>query len=851
MLRKQPLPLYSLFLMLLISACGGAGGGGEDDDFDNGDPRVPDLTLQASATAGLPLQTITLTYSANDNVDGNITGTISCDNGTLTGNQLVLPDVAVITSVTCTFSATDSSGNAASTQLVIEVLPVDITLTPTNSNIETMTPVALEINGPVTFSSEFITGMIDDREINISVTSNRTAVFMVPYGISGPTTLVLPINGLPLHIDFSVEQIEPVTNPEVYIEDTFTSFINTINTDLASANDELGVDALASLEEGLSKIDELTEEELNNVAIFISQLSFSDGIQKNQNKYSSSNSPFDIANIQASSSCSQASSRVIVRGGGLLAGAWVTYAALTSSLVTEGASLLLAPAGIALMYINKKGLWTDIDTMLEDCGRLDSISMYDNSFDADEYFRLSIIAQKSMQDSNMTVSELTENRVYFTDKEARKTELKLHSSHEDSAIGEKISSMITSIKNVLGKMKIVAPDSIQALLNKFPNALEYTLDKDANNFNLMPITASNVSGEARILDTSNIELTFNFDDLLLLPESKRQDFIIRLENPVLESVIEINARLASEGLPTANNANYSVIEGEGVYMQLSGEQADEFQLVTTGEHGLVTLLDPLTGKFGYDAPAKSKGSDTFTFITKNGQGESTPATVTIKVLGNCERNYRQINILAPESDDEVFCTDTNGITTSNSIWVEGEKSADGKNTDISFVQVSTGSSKPQVSELLSAFNQLNHSLIDLKLTPKTSNPEEDLFDILWLSGSTDIDSNGDGFRTSVRFNFREKEMSNGDTDWHKQISFSTSRNENGQAFYGEFSESARITPYSNEEEIAEFNQTLQKARAFVRHHNLPTERDMVYYDEYSADLNKVITSHLDIWPIVP
>ena len=52
MLRKQPLPLYSLFLMLLISAWGGAGGGGEDDDFDNGDPRVPDLTLQASATAG-------------------------------------------------------------------------------------------------------------------------------------------------------------------------------------------------------------------------------------------------------------------------------------------------------------------------------------------------------------------------------------------------------------------------------------------------------------------------------------------------------------------------------------------------------------------------------------------------------------------------------------------------------------------------------------------------------------------------------------------------------------------------------------------------------------------------------
>ncbi|MBF0138702.1 MAG: tandem-95 repeat protein [Magnetococcales bacterium] len=59
-----------------------------------------------------------------------------------------------------------------------------------------------------------------------------------------------------------------------------------------------------------------------------------------------------------------------------------------------------------------------------------------------------------------------------------------------------------------------------------------------------------------------------------------------------------------------------------------------FSIVDNGKKGTVTITNPATGAFSYQANPGTSGSDTFTFSVNDGYGVTPPATMTMQIVNN-------------------------------------------------------------------------------------------------------------------------------------------------------------------------------------------------------------------------
>lgn len=103
--------------LLVLAAVTGCGGSSED-----GDTVAPVLSFTVPGTVEGG-ENVPITVSVTDNVDTNLTPTLSCSSGTLTGNILRTPEVTQNTTITCTATARDAAGNSGTASASITVTP--------------------------------------------------------------------------------------------------------------------------------------------------------------------------------------------------------------------------------------------------------------------------------------------------------------------------------------------------------------------------------------------------------------------------------------------------------------------------------------------------------------------------------------------------------------------------------------------------------------------------------------------------------------------------------------------------------------------------------------------------------
>jgi len=85
--------------------------------------------------------------------------------------------------------------------------------------------------------------------------------------------------------------------------------------------------------------------------------------------------------------------------------------------------------------------------------------------------------------------------------------------------------------------------------------------------------------------------------------------------------------------PTVNNFSFSVVAGSTYNGVLTGDDADNdpliYRFINTGAQGTATLADANAGTFSYVANTNASATDTLTYVTNDGESDSTIGTVTI------------------------------------------------------------------------------------------------------------------------------------------------------------------------------------------------------------------------------
>ena len=119
---------FSCIALALVYGCSGGGGStptpAPAPTSAPMDTQPPQLALSSAFTTLAAGSDLTLIASASDVVDGELTPSLSCDNGALLSNDVMTaPNVSVQTIITCTARASDMAGNEGEATLDIIVTP--------------------------------------------------------------------------------------------------------------------------------------------------------------------------------------------------------------------------------------------------------------------------------------------------------------------------------------------------------------------------------------------------------------------------------------------------------------------------------------------------------------------------------------------------------------------------------------------------------------------------------------------------------------------------------------------------------------------------------------------------------
>lgn len=675
--------LTVLLISLFLVACGGGGGSSSNDGSSNdgssnggggaaGDTSIA-VTLEANHSKVRRGGSVELTPSAST-VDSPVKSeTLSCSAGTLNGIVLSIREDENERTIKCSYTATNEAGESATATATIDIMSVVVEVITQSDPIKTMQPVVLAYGGMPEVTTP-VRGRIGDRSVELHPTGAYTMSFLMPAGISGEVELELVANDLPITVPLSVRESAPIANPRQLVDSTLNWAIG----DLVGSTDPLDLYMLDALEQLRDGLDSLSPDEMAELALFITSLQpepvalYSPGT--GFLKTSSFSMQKGLSYTERRAACRKATAGVIVDGSGLIAGLAVMGGGLYTMPATGLGGAAAVGFGVWVVRQFRGHLRDNLAEATLYCGDVNSLSFsIIPDFD-------SIIPDYDMLDSGFTMNsgmgmqklgiagaaEITKttapsasapSRLVFENAVEKSMMLSYTVAHSDESDGKKIDSMLSRLRGVLNTTNDLLGGVLDDLLAEIPAVIDYELTLLASDLQVLPVSTNNIVGSAAAVDGEVMTFTYEFEDVDALGEKGYLDFTLEFQHRESGEVYSLPARLKRGDLPTANDAHYVVLAGEGVGGVLEGEDAEEFALLSTGDHGLATLLMANTGQFGYDAPEDYHGEDSFQFVARNLNGESPPATVTIMVLEGCTDERGPLTMGTP-GEASLYCPAT-------------------------------------------------------------------------------------------------------------------------------------------------------------------------------------------------
>jgi len=660
--KHLALPLLSL---LLIS-CGGGGSDSPKDPPPSATPPV--VTLSVDSVSIDESSTVVITHSAKDYQDTTITSELSCDVGTLDGNNYTAPSVATETTATCTATATDSGNRSATETLSLTINTVTPALALANGETSATTAKLTTID--VSFA-DIPEGLIDatlnGEAIKLGVTSDRQLVYFPSLYASGTQTLIIELEGETVTYEYNATpSIDIISDTSAYVTNYIIQMRSEVDEQIAIAQSKgispTEIQKLNDIKNSfdVSLISELTTDEVDLLAYLIyqniSKLYADENTVSSIAYYSKSSSSFIAA--KDLTACERSAIGVVAAGGL----AYITTLA-ASGLAATGVGIPAASVVILGAAVSWNVLNHSLDRMDELCFEwaqtdLDNINSAENQSLTGKNKSLKVSSPiKTTKVDNETLDFFhNEERTFVA---TRKYQILTGAeNHVTSIINavNKVRGPIIELVNLIGENN--TPAFILSYIENPVDINDYLYEQiDPSFLTMSSISSTDVDGYM-IVDGNSFDLNFDIQDL----DIGHVPFQFSLTDSTLNRTTIIDAEVTLNP-PIAYSETFTTVVGEEIVARLNADFETGFKIKDLPQKGTLNtdgaFSYPGGGLFTYtpDETITEDTTDSFTFVAINGSsknnGESNIATVTLqfdKCTTSIQSDHKLLTCKFPDYD---------------------------------------------------------------------------------------------------------------------------------------------------------------------------------------------------------
>lgn len=593
----------------LLAGCSGGTDG--STSVDTTDRAAPVITLSPSSGSIEGGETVAITATANDVVDGVLTPTLSCNGGTLTGNLLVTSTVAADTTITCTGTATDKAGNVGTATTTITVKATVSRLTSLTASTLTQGQVGGFLVENIALTADTYSAKLGGRDLTIYRGTASALSFFVPTDMPvGTHRLDFQVGDKRFTHELTVTAAASIADPKAVITTYLNDSIARLNAMLASEGSALSAAERNSyiafrteLQTRLAEIDAMSAADRMAFATAL-QANLSTGVIARTYAVAMNAKDCDAAMVNFT--LRKAAAIALVGGGGaVFAKAPGYYRAIGAVMV-----------GFGLYWIS--GVTTAVVDLVDKC-------VITRTFDfVGGLFTSNVMRVNYVQATDVAVTYGFENR-------KSKSFTLVETLSMEATVAARATAGVKEISDLIAQLPGSLP-SWKADLEKFTT-------KKVKNVPSSQVTLGTVS-DPKILGVKSgsgetVTLTFSY---VGDPPSENVPFTFNLLSGTTN--IPLSGQLVV-ALPGAEDAAITLVQGKAVTSQVQVRGAESIEIVKQGSKGTASITT--AGALTYTPTGQAFGSDEIQYRARNANGVSRTATILVTINRQFEGTW-SVNI---------------------------------------------------------------------------------------------------------------------------------------------------------------------------------------------------------------
>ncbi|ODP37733.1 Ig-like domain-containing protein [Sphingomonas turrisvirgatae] len=597
MVRK--ITLLAGVSMLAASCSGGSDAPGMVSTADTTPPAVTVTPSSASIEGG---ETVAITATATDTVDGSVTPTLSCTAGTLTGNLLVTTAVAADTTITCTGTATDKAGNkgTATTTITVKATVASVTSLSGSTLAQGQLGAFTVTNLPLAATS--YTGKLGTRDITLRRGSASALTFLVPADMPAGTHLLdFQVGARRYSYSVNIAAAPAVADPKAVVVARLNEAIAVVDSlisregaAMSAGQRNIFAGYRTDLSNTVARVDTMSAAELGQLAAML-QVNLGTG------------SPSAAIQAQFNGpACTQAVTRYLLNKGAVIV---LGGAGLALILSPEPTITKIGGLAIYLVALNRFAALRDsVGNVVTECLR-----------DPDPQDSTLQQLLDNAAARNSFVEALAVAPVYgFNNKKSKSFNL-IEKRRMDPSTTASFGGGMKELADLAASLPFV-PDALARALQT--GVTETTRKVPSSEVSLGAVSNGNVVG-VKSGSGDTITLTFSY---VGDPPSDNVPFNFTLTAGTMS--IPLSGQLVV-ALPGAEDAAVTLIQGKAITSQLQVRGADSIEIVKAPTKGAATISP--SGLLSYTPNGQAFGKDEIQYRARNADGVSRTATVLLTI----------------------------------------------------------------------------------------------------------------------------------------------------------------------------------------------------------------------------
>ena len=592
-MRRSILLMSSL---TMLAACSDGGSGGTVVAKDSTPPVV---TLAPSASTIEGGETIAITATASDAVDGSVPVTLSCTGGTLTGNLLVTTANAADTSITCTGTAADKSGNNGTSTTTIAVKKTVTTVALANSATMVQGEFGALTVDNLALAATSYSATLGGRTITVYRGSASSLNFVVPTDLpAGSHLLTVQVGDKRFSAPLTIGAAPAITDARA----TITTYVNRA---IASI-DRLVTSEGARMTPNQRNLYQGYRDQLVAALGQVATMSAADATALAQ---------MLTPNIAAASAA---------RIGTLGFNEQACNASMIEFTTAKNLAVVKLLTGLALILIPEAtvtklaGLVVFIEaTIALERAKASVTKLVDTCVD-ESVFELTSADTGGTQAGQMVRAVAVAGSYGFENKKSKSFRLR-ETIRVNPGVAAEIQRAFKHLADLVAQLPYV-PEGLSVTMANF--AMEKVQYVPAAQVGLQSVSNGNIVG-AKGGSGDTISLVFSY---IGDPPSENVDFTFTLSRS--GTPINLGGQLVIK-LPGAEDAAVTTIQGKALTAQLQVRGAESIEMVENPAHGSATI--GIDGLLRYTPGGQYFGTDQLQFRARNTNGVSRAATVLFKI----------------------------------------------------------------------------------------------------------------------------------------------------------------------------------------------------------------------------